>query len=302
MLGSEFAALFKDKGRAAWEAAAFSLAQQNDSIVRWPMVPIALLTPPDKSGISHTATLPVASDYFAIGTPEDYLRLPISASMAQAIANLGGFLLPTPQISKEIQKAAAKQGVQLTPAPQPNRAPLHLMEDYVKHQAMIQRQIPPGHRFGNLVAGHKKDVVVSNIYKPGRVLIYGWFWPDGMTPPMINATQRFGQPIQGRSNIHVDKDHVDYSHGIRFVSPIMTVDGVEKSTEEVLQDPVLSKLVSDEGPLRMIRYPTFNEPVPFRPASKSDYVTVNDVFYRPNTTSLADQGLAVMLENERRKP
>jgi hypothetical protein len=52
----------------------------------------------------------------------------------------------------------------------------------------------------------------------------------------------------------------------------------------------------------MLRYPSPIEPVVPKPASRSDYVTVNDVFYRPNTTSLADQGLAVMLENERRKP
>src|SRR5665213_285052 len=105
-----------------------------------------------------------------------------------------------------------------------------------------------------------------------------------MTPP-----KTFSQPIQARSNVHLDS-WVDYSHGIRLISPVMVVDGQEMQTEAVLRDPELSKLLSDEGPVRMIRYPSGNDPAPYRPTDKPEYRVLNDVYPTPRTTSLADQG------------
>ncbi len=280
MLGSDFLETFKGKGLAAWEAAAFDLAQHG-STVSWPMVDVQL------SVDGHQATLHVASDVFAVGTPEDFLRLPLTPGIAQSIANLNGFLLPTPKMAYEIWKAAEKQGVQLTPSLQwPNRGAS--LEDYAKHDVAVQAQLKVSGKSG-LVSGHKKDVIVSNIAKAGKVLIYGWFWPAGTKPPA-----GLSQPIQARSNIHYD-GYVDYSHGIRFIAPVMTVDGQEHRVEDVLRDPVLSKLISDEGPLRMMRYPAKNDPAPYRPVGKTEYQVLNDVFPKANTTSLADQGLAALV-------
>jgi len=40
-----------------------------------------------------------------------------------------------------------------------------------------------------------------------------------------------------------------------MVAATMVVDGVERPIEEILRDPVLCKLVSNEGPIREARVP-----------------------------------------------
>ena len=47
--------------------------------------------------------------------------------------------------------------------------------------------------------------------------------------------------------------YADYSHGIRLVSETAVVDGKTRSVYDVLQDPVLSKVLSDEGPIPRLR-------------------------------------------------
>lgn len=281
MKGSEFVNTFKGKGLYAWEAAAVELAKDG-FLIPWSMVPVTLTSE------GHTATVNVASDYLAIGEPDDYIRLPLRPSTAQTIANLTGMLLPTPKLVHEIQKQA---NVQLTPKPQDNHGAD--LADYAKHNLAVWTQLGGTQPLKGLVSGHKKDIVISNIFKPGKVLIYGWFWPNGIAPPA-----GFSQPIQARSNVHGDF-YVDYSHGIRLVSPVMTVDGVEMQTEAVLRDPILSKLLSDEGPVRTVRYPASNDPAPYRPASRAEYAILNDVYPVSSTASLADRGLEALATNAR---
>ena len=60
-------------------------------------------------------------------------------------------------------------------------------------------------------------------------------------------------PIQPLSTVH-ENTYADYSHGVRLVSGTMVVDGVERPIAEVLQDPKLAGLVSDEGAIRRPRY------------------------------------------------
>lgn len=283
MKGSEFVEANKSKNIQGWEAAAVELAKSGEGIVNWPMVPIHLSSP------GHEATLNVSSDYFSVGDPSDFLRLPLTPSAAQTIANFGNFLLPTPKIAYEIAKQAE---VKLIPTPQVNKGE-NLLE-FAKHNATVEAQ-----RAGRtgLITGHKKDVVISNIYKPKKVLIYGWFYPPGAKVPA-----GFSNPIQARSNIHYD-GFADYSHGIRFISPVMKVDGQDMMTEDVMRDPVLSKLVSDEGIVRTVRYPAPNAPAepPYRPVDKKVYEALNDVYPRPNTSSYADMGLSVLAEESAAK-
>jgi hypothetical protein len=268
MKGSEFVQYFGPKGLPAWEAAAFDLVREGSSVVNWPMVPVHLESP------GHTAVVNVAADVFAVGEPGDFVRLPLTPNIAQRIANLSGYLLPTPKLACEIARQA---DVKLTPQPQQNKG--GVLGEYLKHDQTIELQ-----RAGRtgLVTGHKKDVIISNLAKAGKVLIYGWFWPPGVTPPA-----GFSNPIQARSNVHGDF-YVDYSHGIRFVAPYMSVDGQERLTEEVLRDPELSKLLSDEGPLRVIRYPAPNDP---KGLTVAEYKALASA---KSTASFADVGLAVL--------
>ncbi len=105
---------------------------------------------------------------------------------------------------------------------------------YLAHSRAIDRQrggLPPT----RLTAGHKKDLVIARrlAAQPGRVAIYGWHRPDG-------------RPIQPLSTLH-GADYADYSHGLRLVSVTVRIDGVLRSIYDVLEDPELAGLLSDEG-------------------------------------------------------
>jgi hypothetical protein len=88
-----------------------------------------------------------------------------------------------------------------------------------------------------LTAGHKKDLVITRQLwsTPGRVAIYGWHRSDG-------------KPIQSLSTVHGAR-YADYSHGVRLVSQTLFVDGRPARLLDVLADPQLGPLLSDEGPL-----------------------------------------------------
>jgi hypothetical protein len=93
-----------------------------------------------------------------------------------------------------------------------------------------------------LVAGHKKDVVIANALDQaaGKVAIYGWHKKDG-------------KPIQPLYTGHTDA-WVDYSHGSRLVQRRMIVNGEAKTIDDVLADPHLAPLLSDEGVMSRTRY------------------------------------------------
>jgi hypothetical protein len=146
-----------------------------------------------------------------------------------------GFILPTRKIVNAIYEQSA---FHFAPEPMTPGPEMRSTEYYRIHNEKIEAQsralgIDPG----VLVSGHKKDVVITNrlAANPGRIAIYGWHRLDGM-------------PIQPLSTVH-GACYADYSHGIRLVSENVVVDGGTRSVYDVLQDPVLSKVLSDEGPI-----------------------------------------------------
>lgn len=96
---------------------------------------------------------------------------------------------------------------------------------------------------GELIAGHKKDVVIAAALasKPGRVGIYGWHRLDG-------------RPIQSFYTGHLDS-WVDYSHGLRLVHRDIVVDRHKRDLWEVLRDPEVAPLLSSDGVIEEPRYP-----------------------------------------------
>lgn len=190
-------------------------------------------------GKIHEIIFKTMPDYISIGTNEDYIRIPMNPMTAQKIADQWGMSMPTPQIVDDIYSAS---DTKLTPQPIPPGPQMMSNAYFTKHQGMVEKQLESAGKNG-IIAGHKKDVVLTNrlAEKPGRVAIYGWH-------------QKNGKPIQGRSTVHIDT-YADYSHGVRLVSNEVMVDGVKMSLQDVFADSVLSKLVSDEGPLRITRQP-----------------------------------------------
>jgi len=65
------------------------------------------------------------------------------------------------------------------------------------------------------------------------VVIYGWHFTTG-------------SPIQPLYNGH-ENTYADYSHGIRFVQNAFTLDGSPNTITNILPNPNLAKLLSDEG-------------------------------------------------------
>lgn len=185
----------------------------------------------DDSGTKRAGIYFVMSDYLAIGTDEDFFRIPITPQMAIAISDAASCSLITNKISDDIFAAS-----ELKLAPKPLTKDRDSVATFWQHHRIIEEQLL-GKPRGSLVAGIKKDVVLSNRLreKPHKVAIYGWHYPDG-------------RPIQSLYVGHVDW-YVDYSHGVRLMSDRMLVDGQPHRVTDILNHPQLHRLLSDEGPL-----------------------------------------------------
>ena len=189
-------------------------------------------------GAEHTAVFEAMPDYLAIGSDADYVRMPMNPHTAQAFCDAFGFVLPTRKMVDDIWRQAVSKIV-----PQPLTEERESPLTFLRHHRLIEEQIA-GQYLGELRAGHKKDVVITNRLKerPSRLAIYGWHFPSG-------------QPIQPLTIVHVDW-YVDYSHGIRPVKKTIKVDGADLPYQQVLQDPHLHPLLSDEGVIDPARYPS----------------------------------------------
>lgn len=204
-----------------------------DLWVDWPLHDVTIVAH------GHVLTLRVTVDVFALGTPGAPIRVPLSAPACQAVADALRMQLVTPAISAAVWRAA---DVRLSPQPwgPPYDASMLSVERLLAHNDRIEER-----RGGlaGLIAGHKKDVAVTNrlAAQPDRVAICGWHRYDGT-------------PIQPLSLAH-EATYADYSHGLRFVATDAVLDGACIALCDVMGDPSLSRLVSDEGPLRVMRYP-----------------------------------------------
>jgi hypothetical protein len=190
----------------------------------------------ERSG--RSATVRVTGDYLAVGSDDDFLRVPLSPLTAQRIADQLGCLLPTTKLVDAIYAASRKQIA--IPIPPPDRD-MVLMPRFRRHNTLIDQHLVGAP--GDLLAGHKKDVVITRRLAeiPQRVAIYGFF-RENRAP-----WQPFALP-------HEDS-YADYSHGIRLVVDSVVLDSGDATTlTEVLADPALAGLVSYEGVLASPRY------------------------------------------------
>ncbi|MFH0989167.1 MAG: hypothetical protein V1799_04025 [bacterium] len=198
----------------------------------------------DRLGKQSTVTIEAMPDFLAIGSDDDFCRIPMGPITAQRLADLFTATLPTRKLVDEIYRNAA---VKLDPVPYlPVGNTNETVEKFIEHNRAIERQrAQAGAGLGALVAGIKKDVVLSNKLidsaRTHHVTIYGWHRLDGA-------------PIQPLTNIHIDR-YVDYSHGIRLLKATVVIDSTVYQMSEVLRNSILYKLISDEqGPMVRTRY------------------------------------------------
>lgn len=194
------------------------------------------VTAKDAAGRERTAVFEVTSDYLAVGSDDDFVRVPVTPQTAARIADAFGCALPTRKMVDEVYRAAV---VKLEPKPM--TADRESVATFLRHNALVEEQ-RAGKKPGELVAGVKKDVVVSNrlAEKPGRVAIYGWHKPDG-------------KPIQPLTIVHRDT-YVDYSHGVRLVKRLVAIDGKPRDVRHALYAADACDLLGDEGPLTRPAY------------------------------------------------
>ena len=191
------------------------------------------------SGRNVTITVCVMPDYLALGSDRDFLRIPMRLSTALLVAARFGFVLPTARIVDAIYDQAE---VRLPPQPLPPTDAMRSTAYYLTHDALVSAQLViQAAAPGALVAGDKKDLVLTNELRamPERIAIYGWHVSSG-------------HPIQPLSLWH-GKHYADYSHGVRLVSQIVLVNGMQRSLYDVMGDPKLAPIVSGEGPIPLTR-------------------------------------------------
>jgi len=198
------------------------------------------LQPINTSFSGHTATYHVLPDYLAIGSDTNYFLEPTTPILAQRLADRLGCTLPTRKMVDQIWTNAA---VKLTPVTfDPMFYDILSLEVFGGENAGVRAQrvtnAPP---LGALVGGDKKDVIIStkiytNFYNASIthvVVIYGWHYPGG-------------SHIQNIFNGH-EETYADYSHGTRLVQMNLTMDGSPNTVTNILTNPSLAKLLSDEG-------------------------------------------------------
>lgn len=176
------------------------------------------------SGKNIRAYYYVSPDYLSVGSDDDWARVPLTPMTARRIADSLHCFLPTRKMADDIYRHAT---VKLEPVP------LFAFRDsaitFWHHHLLIEGQRK--NRKG-LIAGIKKDVVITAKAAADRVAIYGWHKPDG-------------KPIQPLYSGHVNW-YVDYSHGIRLVYQKINVEGKWMNYKEVLEHRVYRNLLSNE--------------------------------------------------------
>ncbi|TDX22579.1 hypothetical protein [Rhodovulum visakhapatnamense] len=177
-------------------------------------------------------TICVTPDYLALGSDADFVRVPMGLPAAARIADRFGFLLPT---TRMVDAIYAQAGLRLDPRPMTAGAQMSSTGYFLQHNRTVEGQT--GGREGQLTAGQKKDLVLTNRLRshPGRVAIYGWH-------------KRDGSPIQPLSTVH-GAYYSDYSHGVRLVSQTAFLNGRAVSLASLLSNPTYAQMLTGEGPI-----------------------------------------------------
>lgn len=193
------------------------------------------------NGACNVLKFNVLPDVVSIGTADDYVRFPLTPLTAQRLCDKVSCSLPTTKISDLIWRVAQNK---LEPLPwgPPYDASMMSTERIVAHNGKVQAQLVCKD-VGSITAGHKKDIVLTNLLASHdkSVAIYGWHRLNGV--PI--------QPLYlGHENLYAD-----YAHSVRLVSLDCTLNDQATDLHTIFQDPTMCVSVSNEGPLRTLRQP-----------------------------------------------
>lgn len=194
----------------------------------------------DSEGTNVVISFFTSQDYLSVGTDYDFIRIPLKPTTAQKILTHLNCMFPTKHMVDTIYK---NSHVRLEPkpiSPKPGAPGREDFRTFLRSNKLIEDQLngcflAPG----SIIAGHKKDLVVTNqlLSNPGKVAIYGWHTGNGL-------------PIQPLFLGHGDF-YVDYSHGIRLISTTCEVDGKPEDLMTVLSSSKYGSILTGEKPLKV---------------------------------------------------
>lgn len=197
----------------------------------------------------RSLVLYVAADALRIGTADDSVRVNACARSAQQIADLLGCVLPTTKICDLIWEQAV---VRVTPCIGGAGKDMTDTVRMAAHHACVEAKVAG--RSG-LIENVGKHWVIANELSShvGFAANYGWFDPSAPyhSRPSRNGPLRLWQSLGTRHSIA----YVDYSQVVRLVYRACVLDGEQRDLVDVMRDPALASLVSDEGPMHLTRIP-----------------------------------------------
>lgn len=214
-----------------------------DGIIEW--VPIT------SSANGHTATILVTRRPVAIQMGGGKLIVSASFRTAQKIADMLGASMLTSKVS-DLMWQQAQTRLQPTNRPWVTDGSMGNTARMFEQSAYLEQRA--GGSTG-ITGNEGKDWILTKRFWTGpdtpegtkssrhNSSNYGWYLSPSSTAV-----------IQSNGMAH-DKNHADYSQLLRFMQSTVIVDGSPMQMQQVLSDPVLSALVSDEGPLPATRHP-----------------------------------------------
>jgi hypothetical protein len=193
----------------------------------------------DANNVSYLVEIEIMPDFLAIGSDQDFCRIPMLPLTAQRIVTLFGASLPTSKISDLAWEFAEIKldPWSLTTTPDTGMV---TVPRFIQHNQMIEEQrVPLNKQLSTPITGHKKDIIITNRMATdtnGRnsVYIYGWHQLPS------------GEPIQNIYGGH-GINYTDYSHGTRVINQEMLINGEVKKISDILRDPVKYRLISKES-------------------------------------------------------
>ncbi len=177
----------------------------------------------------------VTGNYMAVGSDKDNVFTPLGLPEALSIAHAFDMMLPT---TRMVDAIYAQADVRLAPRPMAPGPQMTSIAYITQHDAILKAQLKDnGGYAGKLVAGHKKDLVLTNSLARARhsVAIYGWH-------------KGVNRPIQPLSTVH-GATYADYSHGIRLVSSTAFINGRPIELRKLLTDKRYAKFLNTSGPM-----------------------------------------------------
>lgn len=216
----------------------------------------------------HTLKFLVMRD----GMKLEGIRLSMSATLSQQIADRIGAVLPTPRLSDLIYQYAPVKLAPITHSDWAANGTMANLANMKTQSALVDAAI--GERQG-LVADVGKDWTINNgLLKatngcgPGWPALavgqvasnYGWHVASG-GDVAVTAGMRVIQGGTWGGRCH-DRTHADYSQCSRLIQLACELDGVTADIRDVLTspDPTINALVSHEGALLTTRQPGVEPP------------------------------------------